>query len=71
MRSVVVLPQPLGPSSATMLPGSMRSDTRSTARVVPNCLINSRRRTGAAMIGPASGTEDLIVLLRATWAGSG
>ena len=25
MRSVVVLPQPLGPSSATMLPGSMEA----------------------------------------------
>ena len=31
MRSIVVLPQPLGPSSATMLPGSMLNDTSSTA----------------------------------------
>ena len=35
MRNVVVLPQPLGPSSATMLPGSIDRDRRSTARVAP------------------------------------
>ena len=33
MRTVVVLPQPLDPSSATMLPGSMFRELRSTARL--------------------------------------
>ncbi len=31
IRSSVVLPHPLGPSSATSSPGAMSSDTRSTA----------------------------------------
>jgi hypothetical protein len=35
IRNVVVLPQPLGPSNATMLPGAIDKDRRSTARVVP------------------------------------
>ena len=35
MRNSVVLPQPLGPSSATSSPASMSSDTRSTASAPP------------------------------------
>ena len=35
MRSVVVLPQPEGPSSVTSSPGSTRNDTSSTAVTSP------------------------------------
>ena len=35
MRSVVVLPQPEGPSSVTSVPGSMVKDTSLTAGAVP------------------------------------
>src|SRR5260370_32265556 len=59
MRNVVVLPHPLGPSSATMLPGSIVKDRRSTALVLPNSLVSSRSRTAA---GAASTAKDLVVL---------
>src|SRR5712691_11861168 len=63
IRKVVVLPHPLGPSSATMLPGSIVNDRRSTALVSPNSLVSSRSRTAAgAAFDPASTTEDLVVL---------
>src|SRR5262245_17068533 len=62
MRNVVVLPQPLGPSSATMLPGSMPSETRSTARVAPKILVGSARRSAAgAEAGTRSRPEDFVV----------
>jgi hypothetical protein len=35
MRSVVVLPQPDGPSSVTSVAGSMVKDTESTAVTLP------------------------------------
>jgi hypothetical protein len=35
IRNVVVLPQPLGPSNATMQPGAIDKERRSTARVAP------------------------------------
>src|SRR6266849_7338349 len=59
IRNVVVLPHPLGPSSATMLPGSIVNDRRSTALVLPNSLVSSRSRTAA---GAASTAKDLVVL---------
>src|SRR5713226_3585061 len=59
IRNVVVLPHPLGPSSATMLPGSIVKDSRSTALVLPNSLVSSRSRTAA---GAASAAKDLVVL---------
>src|SRR5215469_14405541 len=60
MRSVVVLPQPLGPSRATMLLGSMPSETRSTARVAPKILVSSARRK-AAGAGTRLRPEDFVV----------
>src|SRR6202041_656239 len=63
MRRVVVLPQPLGPSSATMLPGSMLSETRSTAREAPKILVSSARRSAAGAGRTRSGSEDFVVLL--------
>ena len=38
MRSVVVLPQPDGPSSVSSRPSATASDTDSTARTPPKCL---------------------------------
>ena len=39
MRSSVVLPQPLGPSRETKVPGSTRSETSSRAVVAPKRLV--------------------------------
>src|SRR5580658_2034798 len=39
-RSVVVLPQPEGPSSEKNSPASMRNDTSSTARTPPKRLVS-------------------------------
>ena len=39
MRSVVVLPQPLGPSSTTNSPSRTSSETSCTATVAPKCLV--------------------------------
>src|ERR1700733_2053448 len=63
MRRVVVLPQPLGPSSATMLPGSMLSETRSTARDAPKILVSSARRSAAGVARTRSGSERFVVFL--------
>src|ERR1700742_1074889 len=63
MRNVVVLPQPLGPSSATMLPGSMLSETRSTARDAPKILVSSARRSAAGGVDTRSGPERFVVFL--------
>src|SRR5882724_8602419 len=50
MRSVVVLPQPDGPSSAKNSPGCTIRSTRSTTRVLPSKLFSTRsRRTSAAV----------------------
>src|SRR5215469_6747362 len=38
-RSRVVLPQPLGPSSATISPSAMPRETPSSAKVAPNCRV--------------------------------
>src|SRR4051812_29874175 len=52
MRSVVVLPQPDGPSSAKNSPGCTARSTRSTTRVLPSKLFSTRsRRTSAAARG--------------------
>src|SRR6266705_1279426 len=51
-RKVVVLPQPLGPSSVKISPRSTSSDAPSRARTAPKTLVTpSRRRTitGAAL----------------------
>ena len=49
MRSVVVLPQPDGPSSAKNSPGATVRSMRSTTRVLPSKLFSTRsRRTSAA-----------------------
>src|SRR5882724_9165276 len=60
MRRVVVLPQPEGPSSATILPGSSDSDTRSTALVSRNCFVSARSRNATAG-ARTSAAEDLVV----------
>jgi hypothetical protein len=49
-RSSVDLPEPDAPISAVMRPGSMRSDTPSTARVAPKDLHTSRKSITA--VGP-------------------
>src|SRR5687768_8757932 len=51
IRSVVVLPQPLGPSSVTSRPSGTSRDTPSTARTPPNRLATSSTRTpGIALL---------------------
>ncbi len=52
--SVVVLPEPLGPSSVTKLPAGMSSETSSTAVTAPKRLV-SRSRRSAAPAGAARG----------------
>src|SRR6266851_5780090 len=66
IRRVVVLPQPEGPSRATMLPGSMVSDSRSTALVSRNIFVSSRSRNETAGERP-SAAEDLVVLFEELW----
>src|SRR6185437_7927713 len=46
-RSVVVLPQPDGPSRQTSCPWSIRSETLSTTASEPNRLVRSRNSTDA------------------------
>src|SRR5437867_94677 len=50
MRSVVVLPEPLGPSSVRKVPPSTANDTSSTTRVPPNALVSRRTSSGAPWI---------------------
>ena len=45
IRSVVVLPQPDGPSSVSSSPSATSSETWSTARTVPKCLAIASRMT--------------------------
>src|SRR6266446_3804393 len=66
IRKVVVLPQPEGPSRATMLPGSSVSDSRSTALVSRNFFVNSRSRNETAG-ERSSAAEDLVVLFEELW----
>src|SRR6266478_7966485 len=66
IRRVVVLPQPEGPSRATMLPGSSVSDSRSTALVSRNIFVSSRSRNETA--GERSlAAENLVVLFEELW----
>ena len=52
--SRVLLPAPLGPSTATCSPASMRRSSPTIASKVPNRLLTSRSRTaGGAMLIPA------------------
>src|ERR1700730_9175249 len=63
IRSSVVLPQPLGPSSAKNSPARMSSDSRSTARKVPNFFATpSMRNSGmsACGAGPAGSAATSI-----------
>src|SRR6476469_10537879 len=46
-RSVVVLPQPEGPSSVTSVPGSMVNEISLTARTAPYCFTTERNSTEA------------------------
>ena len=48
MRSVVVLPQPLGPNRVTRLPASISKEMPSTATTSPNALVTFSKRTDAA-----------------------
>lgn len=50
--SVVVLPQPLGPSSAKISPARMSSDSASTARTLPYRLLTSRSWRKDSVIEP-------------------
>ncbi len=45
IRNSVVLPQPLGPSSAKNSPALMSSDSRSTARKTPNFFTTASMRS--------------------------
>src|SRR5882672_4669931 len=49
-RSVVVLPHPLAPSSATVSPSTTSSETRSTTARGPNRFVTSRSRRKASGI---------------------
>ena len=51
--SVVVLPQPDGPSSTISSPGRTSSVTASTAVCVPNCLLSASSASAAAVIAPS------------------
>ncbi len=54
IRSSVVLPQPLGPSSAKNSPAAMSSESLSTARKLPNDLDTpSIRSSGMSPAGAA------------------
>ena len=55
MRSSVVLPQPLGPSSAKNSPALMSSESRSTARKLPNFLPPPRCGAAACRSDSAGG----------------
>src|SRR6185369_2924615 len=59
MRSVVVLPQPDGPSSVSSRPSATSRETASTAHTVPNRLLTPSTLTPgiAAPIAPASRSE--------------
>src|SRR6266702_154141 len=67
-RSVVVLPQPDGPSSTTISPAGTAKLTPSIAgRPIANCLRRSMTSSGAVMISPSSSmhgslpvTESLV-----------
>ena len=57
MRSSVVLPQPLGPSSAKNSPALMSSESRSTARKLPKLLPTpSIRSSGMSAVTAAGGS---------------
>ena len=55
MRSVVVLPQPEGPSSEMNSPLSMRSEMPFTTAVAPYALCTSFRWTSAIVSAPSFG----------------
>ena len=48
-RSVVVLPQPLGPSRVTSAPGSIANETSRTATTGPKALVTRSNTTAAAL----------------------
>src|SRR5882757_2645922 len=52
-RSVVVLPQPDGPSRQTSCPWSIRNETSSTTASAPNRLVRPRKSTDANQVPPA------------------
>src|SRR4030095_1899940 len=55
MRSVVLLPQPLGPSNVRTSPALTSNDTSSTTRKAPYDLVSPRtRRTGPGDDGAAA-----------------
>src|SRR5258708_33942711 len=64
MRNVVVLPQPLGPSSATSSPAAMRSVTLSTAVLVANTFVKPEMARSVALSVTASAPEDLVELIQ-------
>ena len=55
IRSVVVFPQPDGPSRMTSRPSGTTSETRSTATTVPNRLLTSSTST-VGIAGPLART---------------
>ena len=60
--SVVVLPEPLGPSSETKAPAGISSETSSTARNEPKVFVSPRKWTFAPCVEPdgASAVIDRI-----------
>src|SRR5580692_3969650 len=64
MRRHVVLPHPLGPSSATIWPGSIVSDTSSTATVRLYSLLRRSSLTSEDFMAASSAREYLIVALQ-------
>src|SRR3954469_23370896 len=60
-RSVVVLPQPEGPSRQTSCPWSIRNETSSTTASAPNRLVRPRKSTDANRITPMPRRYRLLI----------
>jgi hypothetical protein len=58
-RSVVVLPQPDGPSSVTSVPGAISSDRGFSATTSPNRLVTFSNRTEPFMGTPSMGFDTV------------
>src|SRR5450755_4145853 len=68
MRSVVVLPQPDGPSSVTSVPWPMVNETSLTAAIAPYSLLTLRNSIEAAFIEyPCDGSGRRSTQLCHAW----
>src|SRR6266576_326605 len=65
IRSVVVLPAPLGPRKPKISPIPTRRSTPCTASTTPPRVLNVRRRSVVSIIGPGNGVGVVILTLLA------